>query len=38
MAAKASRQDIADSAKKKGDEVFQKEDQLYTSLRAQLDA
>jgi tetratricopeptide (TPR) repeat protein len=38
VAAKASRQDIADSAKKKGDEVFQKEDQLYTSLRAQLDA
>jgi serine/threonine protein kinase len=38
VAAKASRQDIADSAKKKGDEVFQREDQLYTSLRTHLDA
>lgn len=37
VAGKASREDIVDSAKRKGDEVFVKEDQLYTSLRAHLD-
>ena len=38
VAAKAGRQEIADSAKKKGDEIFAKEDALYVGLRAHLDA
>lgn len=38
VAAKAGRQDVADSAKKKGDEVFAAENELYAGLRAQLDA
>ena len=37
VAAKAGRQEVADSAKKKGDEIFAKEDALYTGLRAHLD-
>ena len=36
VAAKAGRQEIADSAKK-GDEIFAKEDALYTGLRTHLD-
>lgn len=38
VAAKAGRQEIADAAKKKGDEIFAKEDALFTGLRAHLDA
>lgn len=38
VAAKAGRQDVADSAKKKGDEVFATENELYAGLRTQLDA
>lgn len=37
-AGKAGRQDVADAAKKKGDEIFAKEDVLYVGLRAHLDA
>lgn len=38
VAVKAGRKDVADSAKKKGDEIFAKEDELYVGLRAHLDA
>lgn len=37
LAGKVGRQDVADSAKKKGDEIFAKEDALYVGLRAHLD-
>jgi len=38
VSAKVGRQEVADSAKKKGDEIFAKEDALYTGLRTHLDA
>jgi serine/threonine protein kinase len=38
VSGKAGRQDVADSAKKKGDEIFAKEDALYVGLRAHLDS
>jgi Flp pilus assembly protein TadD len=38
VAANSNRPDIASSAKKKGDEVFEREDKLYTELRTYLDA
>ncbi len=38
VAGKSGRQEVADSAKQKGDEIFAKEDVLYTGLRAYLDA
>lgn len=38
VATKTGRKEIAASAKKRGDEVFEKEDQLFTELRTYLDA